>query len=52
MFKVVLSLPVEVITGNQIKVRTVCLLITLQRYDKAESYVVNEKQPVFILRVL
>lgn len=50
MFKVVLSLPVEVITGNQIKVRTVCLLITLQRYDEAESYSVNKKQVVFILR--
>ncbi|GEM_PF-6690316 len=50
MFKVVLSLPVEVITGNLIMVRTVYLWITLQRYDEAESYSVNKKQVVFILR--
>ena len=32
-------------------VRTVYRLITLQRYDEAESYSVNKKQVVFILRV-
>lgn len=51
MFKVTLALSVEVITGNQIMVRTVYLLITLQSYYKTESHSVNKKQAVFILRV-